>query len=110
MIDFRTEELNKLIEKALAHLGNFAHPYEPQFDVDSEQGQQACKNFLAIVERLQQLLGSRTTCRDYRESFSKAYRILYKDKQLCYLIEILDSAQECKFKRCTLFVCQWRKI
>lgn len=105
MTDFQTETLNKLIEKALAYLGNFAHPYEPQFDVDSEQGQLACKGFLSIIEKLQQILGSRTACRDYRDNFSKAYRILYKDKQLCYLIEILDSAQECKLIRCALSLC-----
>lgn len=78
----------------MAHLSNFAYPYEPQFDIDSEQGQLACKGFLSIIEKLQQSLGSRTACREYRDSFSKAYRILYKDKQLCYLVEILDSAQE----------------
>ena len=32
--------------------------------------------------------------REYREEFSKAYKILYKEGNLCYLTEILDSAQE----------------
>lgn len=32
--------------------------------------------------------------RKYREQFSKAYKVLYKEGALCYLTEILDSAQE----------------
>ena len=94
----------------MGHLGNFAHPYEPQFDVDSEPGQLACKNFLGILEKLQQLLNTHTACRNYRDTFSKAYKILYKDKQLCYLIEILDSAQECKLKRRSMSLRERRKI
>ena len=36
------------------------------------------------------------TCanRQYRNKFSRAYRVLYTDGSLCYLTEILDSAQE----------------
>ena len=34
----------------------------------------------------------KTTPREYRNEFSKAYKILYKDCALCYLTEILDSA------------------
>ena len=37
---------------------------------------------------------SQTASRDYRGEFSKAYKILYKEGSLCYLTEILDSAQE----------------
>jgi len=35
-----------------------------------------------------------TASRDYRKGFSRAYKYLYKDGYLCYLTEILDSAQE----------------
>jgi len=35
-----------------------------------------------------------TQSRDYRKEFSKAYKFLYKEGDLCYLTEILDSAQE----------------
>jgi len=34
------------------------------------------------------------TGRSYRDQFSKAYKVLYKEGSLCYLTEILDSAQE----------------
>jgi hypothetical protein len=32
--------------------------------------------------------------RDYRDKFSKAYKVLYESDGLNYLTEILDSAQE----------------
>jgi len=65
-----------------------------KYDLDSEEGQQVCKNFLQSVERLFNILHLRSNNRDYREKFSKAYKVLYTDESLCYLTEILDSAQE----------------
>ncbi len=35
-----------------------------------------------------------TVSRDYRQNFSQAYKVLYKEGELSYLTEILDSAQE----------------
>ena len=35
-----------------------------------------------------------TRSREYRKDFSKAYKILYREDDLCYLTEVLDSAQE----------------
>lgn len=104
-LDFKRIELLKLIENALGFLSGFSHPYENQFDIDSEHGQQACKGFLKAIERLHLLMNLKAADRTYRKSFSKAYRILYKDKQLCYLTEILDSAQECKLNSCALSLC-----
>ena len=40
------------------------------------------------------MLKIKTSPRDYRKNFSKAYEFLYQDESLCYLTEILDSAQE----------------
>jgi hypothetical protein len=37
-----------------------------------------------------------TQNREYRGQFSQAYKHLYKEGELCYLTEILDSAQEGK--------------
>jgi hypothetical protein len=71
-----------------------------KFDIDSEQGCNACKNFLKGVEKLSSLLPVRACARQYRLMFTKAYQILYKDGFLCYLTEILDSAQE-------NFACLW---
>ena len=36
----------------------------------------------------------KTISRDYRTNFSQAYKVLYKEGELSYLTEILDSAQE----------------
>src|SRR5574343_938662 len=36
----------------------------------------------------------KTASREYRKYFSRAYKYLYKEGALCYLTEILDSAQE----------------
>ena len=36
----------------------------------------------------------KTVSRDYRSNFSQAYKVLYKEGELSYLTEILDSAQE----------------
>lgn len=92
--EFKKSELFSLIEKSLNFLEGFTHPYEKQFDVDSIEGQASCKNFLIILEKMHYCLNTFTSSRDYRTSFSKAYRILYKENKLCYLTEILDSAQE----------------
>lgn len=35
-----------------------------------------------------------TVSRSYRQNFSQAYKVLYKEGELSYLTEILDSAQE----------------
>ncbi len=36
----------------------------------------------------------KTASRDYRKNFSRAYKCLYQTGNLCYLTEILESAQE----------------
>lgn len=65
-----------------------------KFDLDSDEGQTICKNYLGSLERFFLILQLKTQPRQYREKFSKAYKVLYTDDNLCYLTEILDSAQE----------------
>ena len=67
---------------------------DEKYDLDSEDGQRACKRFLNQVERLCEVYKASCAPRNYREQFSKAYKVLYKEGALCYLTEILDSAQE----------------
>ena len=43
---------------------------------------------------MSEIYKAETSNRDYRNEFSNAYRILYNEDSLCYLTEILDSAQE----------------
>ena len=47
-----------------------------------------------MLEKLIKALNIKTADRNYRNDFSKAYKILYNQESLCYLTEILDSAQE----------------
>ena len=67
---------------------------DDKYDLDSEDGQRACKRFLNQIERLCEVFKAECTPRSYRDQFSKAYKVLYKEGSLCYLTEILDSAQE----------------
>lgn len=67
---------------------------DEKYDLDSEDGQRACKRFLNQIERLCEVFKANCAPRTYREQFSKAYKVLYKEGSLCYLTEILDSAQE----------------
>lgn len=67
---------------------------DEKYDLDSEDGQRACKRFLNQIERLCERFKAMCATRKYREQFSKAYKVLYKEGSLCYLTEILDSAQE----------------
>ena len=46
----------------------------------------------------------KTVSRDYRFNFSQAYKVLYKEGELSYLTEILDSAQEGKFIMMKVFL------
>jgi len=53
---------------------------------------------LKLVEKLYVGYGLKVNERSYRDKFSQAYKILYRQNggqdSLCYLTEILDSAQE----------------
>jgi len=67
---------------------------DTKFDLDTADGQQNCKKFLEELEKLTVSFKVPTSTRKYRNKFSQAYKVLYKDDSLCYLTEILDSAQE----------------
>jgi len=66
--------------------------------LDSYEGQNSCKKFLSHLEKLCDTLDVKCSKRQYRQKFSNAYKVLYKEGKLCYLTEILDSAQEGKNK------------
>ena len=65
-----------------------------KLDLDSVEGHNVGKKFLDSIEVLMGSLGIRSKDKRYREKFSQAYKVLYKDCSLCYLTEILNSAQE----------------
>lgn len=96
--EFKRSTMFLMIDRAISSLSSFMSSCDFQFDIESSEGQSACKAFFMCVEDLHVNLGCKTACRDYRNNFSKAYRVLYKDSKLCYLTEILDSAQECNLR------------
>jgi len=67
-----------------------------KFDLESIEGQDNCKKFLQELEKLFDSFKVPHVSRGYRGQFSQAYRVLYNEGSLCYLTEILDSAQEGK--------------
>ena len=67
---------------------------DSKFDVDSPEGQKNCKCFLQELEKLFESFKVPCSSRQYRDKFSQAYKVLYKEGSICYLTEILDSAQE----------------
>lgn len=67
-----------------------------KFDLDSMEGQSSCRKFLSHIEKLCESVEAKYQNRSYRKKFSNAYKVLYKEGKLCYLTEILDSAQEGK--------------
>ena len=74
---------NKLVQKS-----------DNKFDLDTKEGQNSCKEFLKKLEELCIQFKANYASREYRNKFSAAYKVLYKEGTLCYLTEILDSAQE----------------
>lgn len=48
-----------------------------KLDLDSEEGQAVCKNFLGCLEKFFTYLQLRLCPRDYRLKFSRAYKVLY---------------------------------
>lgn len=66
---------------------------DDKLDLDSSEGQTAGRKFLEAVEELVKTFAVPCKERKYREKFSQAYKVLYKEG-LCYLGEILNSAQE----------------
>eukprot|EP00826_Nyctotherus_ovalis_P034135 TRINITY_DN2800_c0_g1_i3.p2 TRINITY_DN2800_c0_g1~~TRINITY_DN2800_c0_g1_i3.p2 ORF type:complete len:125 (+),score=32.41 TRINITY_DN2800_c0_g1_i3:79-453(+) len=67
---------------------------EGKLDLDSAEGSARGKNFLKKLEELALILNIDPADRSYRENFSRPYKALYAGGPLCYLTEILDSAQE----------------
>jgi hypothetical protein len=67
---------------------------DSKFDLDTPEGQRNSKAFLQELENLFDAFKVPSAPRTYRNKFSQAYKVLYKENTLCYLTEILDSAQE----------------
>ncbi|CAD8137428.1 unnamed protein product [Paramecium pentaurelia] len=83
-----------ILEKAQHYQNQLIQRDFHKYDLDNPEGQRSCKKYLKTLEEMCIIYQVKTLSRDYRNTFSKAYKILYKEDRLCYLPEILDSAQE----------------
>mmetsp|Transcript_4905 Transcript_4905/g.9181 ORF Transcript_4905/g.9181 Transcript_4905/m.9181 type:complete len:575 (-) Transcript_4905:1982-3706(-) len=92
--EFRRSSDFLLLEHTVICASQLIQRTDAKYDLDSEEGQRACIKFLNQVERLCEVFKASCVSRSYRNEFSKAYRVLYKEGSLCYLTEILDAAQE----------------
>lgn len=90
--EFRRSSDFLLLENTVMMSDHLKQRPDEKYDLDSEDGQRACKRFLNQIERLCEVFKANCAPRNYREQFSKAYKVLYKEGSLCYLTEILDSA------------------
>jgi len=92
--DFKKGSNFGVLEQAAVCAVQLVQRGDLKFDLDSFEGQNSCKKFLGHIEKLCDILGAKCSNRSYRKKFSNAYKVLYKEGKLCYLTEILDSAQE----------------
>ena len=64
------------------------------FEIGTDEGNEICQEFLNQIEVLMKSLEIKGHDREYRKKFTKAYYLLFEENKLCFLSEILDSAQE----------------
>jgi hypothetical protein len=96
--DLKKSQSFLALESAAVCAAQLVQRGDRKFDLDTVEGQESCKKFLENLEKLFEALGVKASNRRFRAKFSNAYKVLYKDGTLCYLTEILDSAQEGKFR------------
>lgn len=94
--EFQESNEYALLGYAAASAGELHQKEDGKYDLDSSTGNDLCKKFLGYLEELAASLKVRPMNRSFRRRFSQAYKVLYQEGSLCYLTEILDSAQEGK--------------
>ena len=77
--EFRRSSDFLLLENTVMMSDHLKQRVDEKYDLDSEDGQRACKRFLNQIERLCERFKALCATRKYREQFSKAYKVLYKD-------------------------------
>lgn len=93
--EFRKSKTFHIMEQAVVSSTHLVQTFNNRIDIETAEGQMACKSLLKFLEKLHDCFKTKIASRKYRENFSKAYRILYKEaNSINYLTEILDSAQE----------------
>jgi len=82
------------LESAATYASRLIQKPDNKFDLESVEGQSACKDYFKFLEEMSTRFKVACASREYRNKFSLAYKVLYKEGSLCYLTEILDSAQD----------------
>ena len=93
---FRASSAFVCLENAAVYAVQLVQKGDNKIDLDTNEGQKNCKRLLSQIESLCECFKVSFSSRKYRDNFSRAYKVLYKEGSLCYLTEILDSAQESK--------------
>jgi len=83
-----------ILEAASIAAENLIFRPDEKIDLDCPVGAVNCKSFLIKIESLVSAFNIPFVDRCYRDEFSLPYRTLYAEDSLCYLTEVLDSAQE----------------
>jgi hypothetical protein len=83
-----------ILEAASIAAENLIFRPDERVDLDCSIGTVNCKSFLMKIESLVSAFNIPFVDRCYRDEFSLPYRTLYAEDSLCYLTEVLDSAQE----------------
>lgn len=94
MEEFRASNEFLNIQSVANSAGDLILKCKGKFDLDTVDGYNNCKSYLNQIEALMISFKVKNASRKYRTKFSKAYKVLYKEGSLCFLPEILDSAQE----------------
>lgn len=91
---FRKTKEFYILESTTLSLLELLINIEGKIDFDSTEGNIRGRNLLRRIEDLALAMNVKPADRSYRDVFSHPYKALYVGGQLCYLTEILDSAQE----------------
>jgi len=74
--EFRRSTDFLLLENTVLCADHVIQRPDKKIDLDSPEGQRAAKRFLNQLERLAEVFDVKTPPREYRNEFSKAYRVL----------------------------------
>ena len=89
-LDSNTDEIEEtvhgVVDGALTILNKLNFKRQNcRLELDSPEGQELFRVYSDLLEKLAYLLRAETVPRLYRNNFSKAYKALFYEKELCYL-------------------------
>merc|ERR1711976_572054 len=64
--EFRKSKIFHIMEQAVVSSTHLVQTINNRYDIDSVEGQMACKGFLKLLEKLNECFNTRTASRSYR--------------------------------------------